>query len=76
MVPKLAPAASVVLTAREREVLRWTAERKTAWEIGQILGIAERAVTFHVNNILVKLGAPNKVEAIVKAISAALIDML
>ena len=32
MVPKLAPAASVVLTAREREVLCWTAEGKTAFE--------------------------------------------
>ncbi len=75
MVPKLAPAASVVLTAREREVLCWTAEGKTACEIGQILGIAERTVTFHVNNVLVKLGATNKVQAVVKAVSAGLIDM-
>ncbi|WP_321872590.1 autoinducer binding domain-containing protein [Burkholderia ubonensis] len=74
MVPKLAPEANVVLTAREREVLCWTAEGKTACEIGQILNISERTVNFHVNNILEKLGATNKVQAVVKAISAGLID--
>jgi len=74
MVPKLAPAASVALTAREREVLCWTAEGKTACEIGLILSISERTVTFHINNVLVKLRATNKVQAVVKAVSAGLID--
>jgi len=74
MVPKLSPEASVMLTAREREVLCWTAEGKTACEIGQILSISERTVNFHVNNILEKLAATNKVQAVVKAISAGLID--
>ncbi|WP_367190242.1 autoinducer binding domain-containing protein [Burkholderia sp. Ed8] len=76
MVPKLAPPASVALTAREREVLCWTAEGKTACEIGLILSVSERTVTFHLNNVLVKLGATNKVQAVVKAVSAGLIDML
>ncbi len=74
MLPKLSPESSVTLTAREREVLRWTAEGKTACEIGQILSISERTVNFHVNNILEKLGATNKVQAVVKAIGAGLID--
>lgn len=74
MVPKLAPETNVALTAREREVLCWTAEGKTACETGQILSISERTVNFHVNNILEKLGATNKVQAVVKAISAGLID--
>ena len=73
MVPKLGGGA-VTLTAREREVLCWTAEGKTACEIGQILSISERTVSFHVNNILEKLGATNKVQAVVKAISAGLIE--
>ena len=34
--PKLAPEANVTLTQREREVLCWTGEGKTACEIGQI----------------------------------------
>ncbi|WDD91954.1 autoinducer binding domain-containing protein [Burkholderia sp. FERM BP-3421] len=74
LVPKLAPEASVTLTQREREVLCWTGEGKTACEIGQILSISERTVNFHVNNILDKLAATNKVQAVVKAIAMGLIE--
>lgn len=74
LVPKLAPEANVMLTPREREVLCWTGEGKTSCEIGQILNISERTVNFHVNNILFKLSATNKVQAVVKAIAMGLID--
>ncbi|CAB3728353.1 autoinducer binding domain-containing protein [Paraburkholderia rhynchosiae] len=70
---KLAPEASITLTAREREVLRWTSEGKTSYEIGKILNISERTVNFHVNNVLSKLTATNKVQAVVKAIVTGLI---
>ncbi|MBU6488901.1 MAG: autoinducer binding domain-containing protein [Burkholderiales bacterium] len=73
LVPSLAPEASVVLTPRECEVLCWTGEGKTACEIGQILNISERTVNFHVNNVLLKLNATNKVQAVVKAIAMGLI---
>ena len=73
LVPKLAPEARVELTPRECEVLRWTGEGKTAHEIGQILSISERTVNFHVNNVLLKLNATNKVQAVVKAIAMGLI---
>ncbi|PTB20180.1 LuxR family transcriptional regulator [Trinickia symbiotica] len=73
LVPKLAPEALVELTPRESEVLRWTGEGKTACEIGQILNISERTVNFHVNNVLLKLNATNKVQAVVKAIAIGLI---
>lgn len=65
--PKLAPESQVVLTAREKEVLRWTAEGKTAYEISQILSVAERTVNFHINNVIAKLGTSNKTQAAVKA---------
>jgi LuxR family quorum-sensing system transcriptional regulator SolR len=74
LVPKLAPEARVELTPRECEVLCWTGEGKTAFEIGQILNISERTVNFHVNNVLLKLGATNKVQAVVKAIAMGLIS--
>ncbi|MGN6666559.1 MAG: transcriptional activator protein SolR, partial [Trinickia sp.] len=61
------------LTPRECEVLCWTGEGKTACEIGQILNISERTVNFHVNNVLLKLNATNKVQAVVKAIAMGLI---
>lgn len=73
LVPKLAPEASIELTPRECEVLCWTGEGKTAHEIGQILNISERTVNFHVNNVLLKLNATNKVQAVVKAIAMGLI---
>lgn len=55
------------LTAREVEVLRWTAEGKTSSEVGQIMTISERTVNFHINNSLVKLGAVNKTALVIKA---------
>ena len=67
LVPKHVPESAVVLTAREREVLRWTAEGKTAGEVAQILNMSERTVNFHINNIVVKFGASNKTQAAVKA---------
>ena len=67
MVSKRAPEKPVTLTAREVEVLRWTADGKTSGEIGQIMNIAERTVNFHVNNSLEKLGAVNKTACVIKA---------
>jgi LuxR family quorum-sensing system transcriptional regulator SolR len=55
------------LTAREVEVLRWTADGKTASEVGLIMEISERTVNFHVGNSLVKLNATNKTSAVIKA---------
>ncbi|MBV8635198.1 MAG: autoinducer binding domain-containing protein [Burkholderiaceae bacterium] len=67
LVPKYAPETLVTMTLREKEVLRWTAEGKTAYEIGQILAVSERTVNFHINNVVTKLGASNKTQAAVKA---------
>ncbi len=55
------------LSLREIEVLRWSAEGKTADEIGTILGISTRTVTFHITSTLTKLGATNKTQAVTKA---------
>jgi DNA-binding CsgD family transcriptional regulator len=69
----LHPTTDRNLTARERECLKWSADGKTAWEIGQILGIAERTVVFHLNNTVAKLGVANKTQAIVRAVVLKLI---
>jgi LuxR family transcriptional regulator, quorum-sensing system regulator SolR len=74
LVPKLMPEAKVVLTTRDRDVLRWTSEGKTSAEIGQILHITERTVNFHVSKVLIKLNATNKMQAVVKVMAAGLID--
>jgi LuxR family transcriptional regulator, quorum-sensing system regulator SolR len=60
-------AAAIELTAREAEMLRWTADGKTSGEIAQITAISERTVNFHLNNAVEKLGVTNKTAAAVKA---------
>lgn len=61
------------LTPREVEVLQWTMEGKTAWEVGAILGISERTSVMHLNNAMHKLDAANKHHAVVKALKLGLI---
>ena len=59
---------NIVLTEREKEVLRWTGDGKTSSEIGQILNLSHSTINFHIRNAMHKLNAPNKTSAIVKAI--------
>lgn len=56
------------LTEREREILSWTAAGKTAWEISEVLGIAESTVAAHMTNIRQKLGTRNIAHTIAEAI--------
>lgn len=63
------------LTGRERECLQWTAHGKSAWEIGTILHISEATVRFHLANAFVKLGAQNRINAIVRGIRWGLIAL-
>ena len=66
-----APAAK--LSARELEVLKWAAEGKTAWEVGQILGISDQTVTRHITSAMHRLGCVNKVQAVAKALRLGII---
>jgi DNA-binding NarL/FixJ family response regulator len=58
------------LTAREREVLRLVAAGRTNRQIGEELFITEKTASVHVSNILSKLGAARRTEAV--AIAAQL----
>jgi LuxR family transcriptional regulator, quorum-sensing system regulator BjaR1 len=58
------------LTHREASILRWIAEGKTDWEIGEILSLSEHTVDKHVRNILAKLRATNRTAAVAKAMRA------
>lgn len=55
----------VQLTRREFECLQWAAKGKSAWEIGQILGIKRRTVAFHLDNARQKLGVRTIAQAVV-----------
>jgi LuxR family quorum sensing-dependent transcriptional regulator len=56
------------LTEGEREVLKWTAAGKSAWDVSVILGIAESTVVWRLKQASAKLNAVNKVQAVVNAI--------
>lgn len=62
-----APRPTAALTQREKEILRWVAEGKTAWEISRILSLSEHTVLTHQRNAKNKLGAANNVHAVVTA---------
>jgi DNA-binding CsgD family transcriptional regulator len=62
------------LTARERECLRMAANGMTSGDIGGKLGIAERTVNFHMRNVLRKLDALNRPEAIAKALTRGVLQ--
>lgn len=69
----LAASVEGELTAREREVLRWSCEGKTSSEVAQILGVTEATVNFHTRAACAKLGATNRTAA---AVRAALMGLL
>jgi DNA-binding CsgD family transcriptional regulator len=65
--------AVVHITDRERECLTWTARGKSAWAIGKILGVSEHTVNFHLKQSMQKLGAFNRMQAVVAAVRVGLI---
>ena len=73
LVPAPLDASAPALTPRELESLRWTMEGKTAWEVGNLLGITERTAAMHVNNATHKLGCVNKHQAVLKALRLGLL---
>ena len=63
------------LSAREREVIAWTAQGKTARQIGEILGITKRTVDHHTQRAEHKLSANNKTHAVALAIHYGIIKI-
>jgi DNA-binding CsgD family transcriptional regulator len=61
------------LTEREVEILKWTADGKSAWAVAQILNISEHNVKYHIKRILVKLSVGSKHQAAAKAKSLGLL---
>jgi LuxR family quorum sensing-dependent transcriptional regulator len=68
------PGPPVRLTAREREVVAWASQGKSAWEIGEILHITQRTVEEHLTNAARKLGASNRTHAVAIAIRTNIIN--
>ena len=63
------------LTPREREVLTLMGQGRSNAEIATLLSIAPRTAKVHVQNILSKLGATNRTEAVSLAVRQGLISL-
>lgn len=68
------PAAPALLTPREREVIAWASQGKSAWEIGEILNITQRTAEEHLATAARKLGAVNRTHAVALAIRRKIIN--
>ncbi len=68
-------SAHEVLTAREQTVLGYLAQGHSNKEIAQVLHISEHTVKFHVSEILAKLNAESRTEAVATAIRQGLIPL-
>lgn len=65
---KVGNDSNIALSLREKEILRWTGDGKTADQIAEILTLSHSTVNFHLRNAMKKLDAPNKTAAVVRAI--------
>lgn len=65
---------SLLLTRREQEVLELVADAVSPAEIASALSVSEHTVRTHVQNLLGKLGASSKVDAVARARSLGLLD--
>jgi LuxR family quorum sensing-dependent transcriptional regulator len=72
--PAQAKWADSALSARERDVLVWASQGKSAREIGEILGIAKATVDSHTQSAAHKLGASNRTHAVALALLSGVIS--
>jgi DNA-binding NarL/FixJ family response regulator len=71
-VDRFAAAAFPQLTPRERDVLALLANGSRNSEIARRLGLTDKTVRNHVSTILLKLNAPDRTAAALKARDAGL----
>lgn len=69
------PEIQIVLTPREKEVVKWTVAGKSSWEISKILNCSESTINFHLSNIRLKFNVNTKQQAIIKALKLGIIQL-
>jgi two-component system response regulator FixJ len=72
--PPSSNSLSAALSLREKEVLNWLKKGKSSWEISTILNIGESTVNFHITNIMQKLNAVSRTQAVAIAVEQGLIN--
>ena len=63
-----------LLTNREVDVLRAVAQGRTNSEIARLMTVSESTVKSHVQNLLAKLGLPNRTSAVALAYEAGIVN--
>ena len=67
------PGKKSLLSAREIEILQWTAEGKTSAEISRITKLSEHTVNHYATIATKKLGCSNRTQAVVKVMRMGLL---
>jgi len=62
------PPLDGVLSEQQKIIFGWMQRGKTNWEVSQILDMTEANVKYHVKQILRKLGATNRIQAVSKSV--------
>lgn len=70
-----APAGTHPLTDRERQCVSLVARGMTSADVGAKLGITARTANFHIGNVMTKLGAVSRSEAIARAVASHLVTL-
>jgi DNA-binding NarL/FixJ family response regulator len=68
-------AVGKILSRREQEILSHVLAGKTSREVSDVIGLSVRTVEFHRANIMGKLGATNRTEAVALAAQKGLITL-
>jgi DNA-binding CsgD family transcriptional regulator len=63
------------LSERELEILRWIRAGRSSWQISMILSISEATVKFHIKNIMRKLDASTRTQAVASAMQRGYIEL-
>ena len=63
------------ISERELEVLNYLAKGLSNREIGNLIGVTERTVKFHVRNLTGKLGASDRTEAVSRAFNRGVLHL-
>jgi transcriptional regulator EpsA len=69
-----AGAIHSLISVRQRQIIHWLHEGKTNWEIARILGMTEKNVKYHIEQILVKLDVRNRTQAVACAVGLGLLS--